>query len=154
MKKSKKIIITIISLIIIIVIIIVSGILIHKKKVEKRIDEANRIIEIVNKIYDFNQLYEKDNPTVVDKEVEECDAIIEELHKENSSGRVDDELKDMMDNSIKLAEAHRKALDCFSSNNISLGEMNAWDYYSKYIDEENKYKTQLDNEVERLSAEK
>lgn len=153
MKKAKIILKRVIAFLILGIIVCVSFVVVHNKNIEKTKEEANTIIDITNKVFELNQIYEKDNPTVIDEQLKECDKILEELHQENLSGRVKgDTLKNIMDNSIALVECHKKALNCFSSTANFVGTSNAFDYYSKYCDEEDTYKAQIKSDIERLST--
>lgn len=129
---------------VVLIIVVVFAIMFYRAyKDIKRENEAHQIANIVKKMNDLRQLYDINNENVIDEEIKECDKILEELHKENSSGNISDEsLKSIMDNSISAVENHKKSLNAFKN-----GDMYTFSEFSK---KSNENITQLNNELERL----
>ncbi len=105
--------------------------------------EAQKIVIILKKIGNLTQLYDKNNKTIVSEEIKQCDSILDELHKENSSGNIsDDSLRTIIDNSISAVENHKSSLNAFKN-----GDLNTFSEFAKKSDE-NALKVR--NEMERL----
>lgn len=116
-------------------------------KEQLRDNEASKIVTILKKMGSLNQLYDINNKNIIDEEVKACDKILDELHKENSSGNISDEsLKTIMDNSISAVENHKTALSCFKSGNLNT--------YSEFTKKSDENILKVTNEMERLGFKK
>ncbi|WP_238917260.1 hypothetical protein [Clostridium sp. YIM B02555] len=109
--------------------------------------EASKIVTTFKKISSLNQLYDINNKNIIDEEIKEHDKILEELHKENSSGNITDEsLKNIMDNCISAVENHKKSLEAFKS-----GDLQTYSNFSSQVDKD---AIEIRNEAERLGLKK
>lgn len=146
-KKILKIGLGIVTIIVVVFVILVYKEYRRIEKEEIRRNEAAKISNIAKKLNNLHQLYDINNKNVIDEELRECDKILEELHKENSSGKIYDEsLKSIMDNSIGAVENNKKSLEAFKN-----GDMGTFSEFSKKSSENI---SKLNNELERLGSKK
>lgn len=110
---------------------------------ELRDNEASKIVSILKKIGDLNKLYDINNRNIIDEELARYDKVLEELHKENSSGKIyDDSLRIIIDNSIGAVENRRNGLDAFKNGNLNT--------YSEFTKKSEENISEVRNEMERL----
>lgn len=106
--------------------------------------EAEYIVKTLKQVSNLSDLTTSD---VINKEINECDKILDDLHNENSTGKITgDSLKVIMDNSISAVENHKKSLEAFKN-----GDLNTFSEFSKQVD---KNAIAVRNEVERLGFKK
>lgn len=112
-------------------------------RAELRNNEASKIVTILKKMSNLNQLYDINNKNIINEEISQCDKILDELHKENSSGNITDEsLKSIIDNSISAVENHKAGLSAFKNGNLNT--------YSEFAKKSDDNVSQVINEMERL----
>lgn len=142
MLKNKKAIIIIVPILIIILLLGIGFYTKYRKEVI-RDEHASNIATILKKMDGLYELYDVNNKNIIDDEIAECSKILDELHKENSSGNIKDaSLVSIMDNSIQAVENHITALRCYKSGSL--------DVYSDFAKKSDNNIKQVITELERL----
>lgn len=83
-------------------------------------NEATKIVGILKKIGNLNDVYNNSNKELLDDKINQCDTILNELHEENSSGKIIDvSLVSIIDNAISATENYKKGLNSYKKGNFS-----------------------------------
>lgn len=86
-------------------------------------EEVKKIVEIFKEVPNMLNTKHEEG---IDNKIQECEKILKNLHKENSSGRVNtDKLSDYMDNCISMTQNYMSALKSYKKLDVD-----GYEYYS------------------------